>query len=152
MKKVAFYLLNEANSNTKSRDLYVSRLAEKAYQNKLNVYIYTASNEENQTFDIQLWTFRDTSFVPHKIYHPTLPLLPPLPAVLIGNVPPPHNYYQVLINLTVTVPDFFADFTHIIELVSGDETLKQIARAHYKYYQQQGYEVVTHGVGINTNQ
>lgn len=147
MKKAAFYLL--AAPLAKMRDLYVCRLVEKAYQNELKVYVYANSLVETQTIDTQLWTFRDISFVPHKIYtandsSSSLPLH--LPSTLIGCIDPPSGYNEVLINLTSTVPTFFADFSHIIEVVPNDENLRQIAREHREQYKESGYETVIHEI------
>lgn len=147
MKKAAFYILPD--QQLKIRDLYVCRLASKAYSNKLKVYIYTSSLEENEALDTQLWTFNDISFIPHKIYNPTTnattnPISSTPPPVLIGNCTPPDMYNDVLINLALILPKFIANFSHIIEIIPNEENYRQKAREHYKHFQQLNYEVVTH--------
>lgn len=163
MKKAAFYIL--ADSQLKARDLCACRLAAKAYGNKLKVYIYTTSAAESETINTVLWTFSDISFVPHKIHtaeqgkinqqqhnknieqnsQTGLHITTQLPAVLIGDTPPPPSHNNdVLINLNFNIPNCVADFSHVIEIIPDDENWKQIARKHYKYYKQQNYELVTH--------
>lgn len=144
MKKAAFYLLS--TPSIKTRDLYACRLAEKAYQNKRKTYIYVNSPTEAQAIDTQLWTFRDISFVPHQIYIPTsgADTATFLPSTIIGHAEPPTNYNEVLINLTASLPPFFANFSHIIEIVPNEETLRSAAREHQQNYRQSGYEIVTH--------
>jgi DNA polymerase III subunit chi len=142
MKKAVFYLLKE--SSIKARDLCVCKLADKAYQNKLKTFIYTDSEETSRNVDIQLWTFRDISFLPHKIDSPKLPQ--PLPPIVIGHTPPPAEYNNVLINLTATIPNFVTDFSHIIEIILPNEEAQQIIAAHGAQYQQHGYEITTHNI------
>jgi DNA polymerase-3 subunit chi len=43
----------------------------------------------------------------------------------------------LLINLSASVPNYFAQFERVIELVTEDN--KAQARAHYSYYKERGY-------------
>ena len=116
---------------------------EKAYLNKRQVYIHTNSLEEAEELDVQLWTFRDISFVPHLI-HNTNPDVP-VP-VLIGYGDAPENLQDILVNLALEVPHFHTQFQHIIEVVPNDEAQKKASRAKYKYYKKQDYQIETHEI------
>lgn len=154
MKKAVFYFLS--TTIVKMRDLYACRLAEKSYQNKFKTYIHVDSPIEAQTLDTQLWTFRDISFVPHKIFSPnnissddvaTNNIITTfLPSTLIGCESPPTTHHDVLINLTSTVPDFCVNFPHIIEIVPCDANLQLIAQKHMQKYKQLDYSIVTHEI------
>lgn len=143
-KKITFYILQAPT--TKSRDLHSCRIVEKAIFNKNKVYAYFTDESEAQNFDIQLWTFRDISFIPHAIYkHSMDELYAPYPHVLIGlNIDPPEEQNDILINFSYDVPPFFHKFQRIIEVVPNIPELKNQARVHYKFYQAQNYQIETH--------
>jgi DNA polymerase-3 subunit chi len=139
--KTAFYILDEPT--IKARDLYACRIIEKAFSSSRTVYVHTASAAEAQSFDTQLWTFRDVSFVPHEICNQNLnsEVL-----ILIG-----YNVMQVekkdiLINLTFEIPSFYQKFDHIIEVIPNDVSLKAAARKQYQIYQSSGYQIETFNI------
>jgi DNA polymerase-3 subunit chi len=47
-----------------------------------------------------------------------------------------------LINLSSTIPAYFAQFERVIELVTEDN--KQSAREHYSFYKERGYPLHHH--------
>jgi DNA polymerase-3 subunit chi len=53
----------------------------------------------------------------------------------------PSNRRAILINLSSTVPNFANQFSHIVDFVPADNTLKQQARERYKMYRQLGFQV-----------
>lgn len=137
--KAAFYILAEAT--LKARDLYACRIIEKACSNGRTIYVHTASIAEAQNFDMQLWTFRDISFVPHEIYNQGLSSEAP---VLIGyDATVPAWEKDMLINLASEVHSFCQQFNHIIEIVPDDDNLKAAARKKYQIYQNSGYQMET---------
>jgi DNA polymerase III subunit chi len=145
-KKAAFYLLPDANP--KARDLYACRVVEKAYNTGRKIYIYTASPEQSQTIDTQLWTFRDISFIPHEISsNPNSRLfnLAP-PPVLIDNAPPLPDYTDVLINLTATLPSFCKQFAHVVEIIPNEPSWRDLVKKHGEFFAEQGYKVETHEI------
>lgn len=59
---------------------------------------------------------------------------------------------DMLINLTVKEPKFFSRFTQLVEIVSGDEQDKKLARERYKFYRDRGYEIKNIDfTGLKTN-
>lgn len=145
-KKVAFYLLTE--DSLKSRNLLACRLVNKSYEQNLLTYVFTSSEEENSEIDTQLWTFSDISFVPHQIYvkNSTLQNDNDISPILIGNVNPPEDYNQVVLNLSPAVPSFIEQFSHIIEIVINNPEHKNLARERYKQYQKLNFDIVTHNL------
>lgn len=136
--KAVFYILK--SEELKARNLYACRLIDKAYQNAKSVYVYVASPEEAESFNTQLWTFHDISFVPHEIYKPEIKA-----PVVIGWEEPQANF-DVLLNLTLNVPTFFTAFNHIIEVIPNISEIKAKGREKYKYYQGQKIKLETHEV------
>ena len=92
-------------------------------------------------FDELLWTFRDTSFLPHAV----LPCEHEVP-VGIGTAAAPGPGYDLLINLTHSVPEFFSRFERVVETTGCNDEQRQSARERYRYYQQRGYALETHKI------
>ena len=137
--QVMFYLLESDDNEDK---LYASMLnacfqAAFFYRQGQRVFIYTNDQQQAHSVDQLLWSFEPDSFVPHN---------------LVGegqqngsaveiSWQAPSNRRAILINLTSTVPDFAGQFSHIVDFVAADDTLKQQARERYKIYRQSGFQV-----------
>ena len=67
--------------------------------------------------------------------------------ILIGcGAVPEHGPWDVLINLTDEVPEFFSQFHRLAELVAADEASRNAGRERFRYYRDRGYELHTHNV------
>ncbi len=136
MARVDFYILPE--------DLGVERfackLADQIWE-KHPIYVHTEDESAANVFDDLLWTFSDTSFVPHA----TLDAIENDPeleaAVIIGYADKSSSKAEVLFNLSSMIPDFATEYERIVEVVGGDEARKQAARLRYKQYKERGHEV-----------
>jgi len=153
--KAVFYILSD--SALKARDLYTCRLVDKAYLNQQKIYIYLNNIEEVRSFDTQLWTFRDISFVPHEIYQsdksPDAPVVIGCDALnsVVEIVVLPRGLSagpMILVNLATTVPTFYAKFKHIIEIIPDEVNLKKLGRKKYKIYQEHGYQMETFNIQL----
>ncbi|MBU0744393.1 MAG: DNA polymerase III subunit chi [Gammaproteobacteria bacterium] len=144
--KAVFYILSN-DSSPKGRYLYTCRIIEKAFNNNHKIYIHTANLEETQTFDIQLWTFGDISFVPHEIHPPSLDQDTP---ILIGHESPPSSQNDILINLTPEIAPFYKQFKHLIEVIPNEDSLKALARKRFQIYKKAGYSTEVFNVEIPT--
>lgn len=141
IKKATFYILKK--TDLKSRDLFSCRLVEKIYAAKQRIFINIGSSTEMQNFDTQLWTFRDISFLPHEVFDTKNSNC----RVLLGTgITPPKEHTEVLLNLAREIPKFYETFSHTIEVIPEIEDLKIIGRQHYKFYQQNNYEMSTHEI------
>ena len=65
MTRVDFYVLPDTADGARLE--FACRIAEKAYTQAHRVYVHAASAAEAARLDELLWTFRDTSFVPHAL-------------------------------------------------------------------------------------
>lgn len=130
MTRIDFYQLNPARHRY---DQVVCQLCQKAYDSQQPTLLLTRDPQQSQHLDQKLWTFRDDSFVPHDSEEVEGLVTP----ILIHDDPDPGSNRQLLINLSTTVPIYFAQFERVIELVTEDN--RQQAREHYGFYKERGY-------------
>ena len=132
--KADFYVMDKP---VQAIELLACNLIEKVYTPQSSIYIQVWDDKAAEKFDALLWTYKNTSFLPHECWQPTVEISAP---ILIGN-------YQsapacdILINLTWDLFPFVLQFKHIIEFVPTEETWKARARKKYQYFQQQKWEV-----------
>ncbi len=139
--RVDFYILKNMD-HTQSHD-YLCKLIDKIYQRKHRIYIHTNDESDAHKIDDLLWTFRDTSFIPHNLVGegPEMP-----PPVQIGYDEKPEKIKDVLINLHQDIPSFYKQFRRVLEIVPNEESAKNICRDHFRYYKSQGCELHTHDI------
>lgn len=142
MTRIDFYVLEEGARL--ARDRLVCLLANKAYEQGQALYIHASSPGEANALDELLWTFRDTSFLPHQQirdegYSQDTP-------ILIGYGETSPETTKLMINLAHPPPPFLSQFERIIEVVGQAPDIRQQARKRYRYYQTQGYSLNTHNI------
>ncbi|MGR8947568.1 MAG: DNA polymerase III subunit chi [Gammaproteobacteria bacterium] len=139
MTRVDFYVLEPSNEESFSR--FVCRLTEKAWRQGNKIFLNCHSEQVATRFDDLLWTYKDTSFIPHAL----LPCEDEVP-VGIGCATAAPEGYDLLINLADSVPEFFSRFERVAETTGIDDKQRQQARERYKFYQQRGYALETHKI------
>lgn len=140
MLEVSFYILSPTYES--GRDVVACKLAEKAYRQGIFSILYTESENQSRFLDDLLWTFRNTSFVPHQIL--TVPKPPENPQILICNLFLPGRENLTVINLASAIPNELENCQRILEIIAPDEPAKQAGRQRYRQYQQIGANLVTH--------
>ena len=145
-QKVDFYLLN--NSDEASLLHCACRLAGKAYQQGLSVYIQVDSEDKVTELDHLLWTFNPVSFVPHETVlkdrkTKTAP-------VLISTEPEIESWNGLLLTLTREVPKNAERYSRVADLILNTEEHKRLGRERFRYYRNKGVEPNTHNININT--
>ena len=138
MARVDFYVLDQAGEP--ARQLFACRLAEKAWRMNNSVHIETADRADAERMDALLWTFRDGSFVPHHIIGDGGKEAP----VTIGCQTDSVDARDLLINLGSDIPGIAASFPRIAELVTTDETSRQLSRQRFAIYRDNGPTIETH--------
>jgi DNA polymerase III subunit chi len=119
--------------------LTACRLTEKAFTQAQRVFIHTESEEAARRLDERLWTFHDRSFIPHAIAGARSDV-----AVLIGHGQTPTDAFDLLINITTQVPDFYERGARVAELVDGDAERRAQGRERYRFYRDHGLSPETH--------
>lgn len=139
MTQIDFYLLKTAESQN-ARDRVLTTLLEKALLKKHQVYIHVNDSAEAQRLDEWLWTYKDISFIAHT----RIPQLAEDVPVTLGYQVPISKQRDVLIHLADDIAPFYQEFPRVLHIVPAEETLRQRAREHYRFYQAQGLTVNTH--------
>ncbi len=136
MPRVDFYILPEQGD----REKFSCELASKIRRQELDLHIHTASKEHAQKLDAMLWTFKDTSFLPHTLLEDDNGDS----QLTIGWNNDIGTSKSVLINLGPSIPQFVDDFERIVEIVPAQESSRQQARLHYKHYRDAGFDLHNH--------
>ena len=143
MSRVDFYVLSESSPDARLR--YACRLAEKAFEQGMRVYVQTPSLAEAQRLDDLLWTFNERSFLPHEVLNGN----PPSHAkvmILIGEAEAPPTHRGLLINLTNVLPAALESYERIAEIVDVDVERKRLSRERWKVYRERGCEMESHNI------
>ncbi len=134
--RIDFYVLATASAAT--RELFCCRLTEKAYRQGYRVFILTGDKALTQTLDLQLWTFRGGSFVPHA----TTEQADGEPIVL--GEQPPHTDFDLLVNLTAQCPEHWQRLSRIAEIVTQQPESLGFARERFRCYRNNGGQPAYH--------
>ncbi len=137
MTRIDFYQLDPQRHQA---DKVVCQLCQKAYEKQQKTLLLTQSPDQTSHLDRQLWVFNDESFVPHDTEQQDAFDTP----ILINNSSDSGDERQLLINLSENIPDNFAQYERIIELVTEEN--KQQARQHYSFYKERGYPLNHHNL------
>jgi DNA polymerase-3 subunit chi len=150
--QVVFYVLNDdkhtlsTTSHEQDVVLYCACLqAAHFYRQNKKVFIYTQNQQQAHDVDDLLWRFEADAFVPHSL----LGEGPSYGSPVEISWQAPKNRCAVLINLSEKIPDFANKFAYIVDFVPCDETLKELARARFRHYRQQGSQVTTENIVVS---
>ena len=132
MPRVDFYLLDSADES--ERQLAACHLTQQLYQDQHRVFILVDAIQDLDIMNELLWTFDETSFVPHSVVdEQNAP-------VLLGSVIPKEQS-DVLINLSREIPEAYQQFQIIIELVNQNRDLAEQKRQAYRFYREHACEL-----------
>lgn len=92
-------------------------------------------------FDRLLWTQPPTGFVPHC--RADSPLAMETPVLIAASLEHAADD-DILINLGRELPDGFARFARLIEIVGCDDQDKAPARERFRHYRDAGYQINRH--------
>lgn len=138
MTEIDFYILEQESDQERLR--YACRLTEKGYQLGHRVYLHCADAASAELLGRLLWSFRAGSFVPHDPAgsEPETP-------VHVGYDFEPREGCELLINLSDSVPPFFARFERLMEVVGAAG--KAAGRERFRFYKERGYTLRHHVIG-----
>ncbi len=144
--QVMFYIMPDEALDEKALHMQVCWQAANHYRNNQRVFIYTENQAVAHQIDELLWSFDADSFIPHNLVGEG----PKNGAAVEISWQAPTSRRPVLINLSSNVPNFSGQFSHIIDFVPGDESLKQQARDRFRACRQWGFNVETQTALIAT--
>lgn len=131
MTRIDFY------SNVPDRFAYACRLVRKARAAQCRIVLLGRDRSELAQLDQLLWTFSEQDFLPHV--HAGDPLAAQTPVILTDSETVVLPHHHVLINLSGDIPEHFARFERMIEIISSDETDRTAGRNRYRFYKENGY-------------
>jgi len=137
MTEVAFHF------NAPDKLAYACRFARKVLRSEHRLVI-TGPQPLLDTLDARLWDMGPCDFVAHCHGDAPAHVLQASPVVLATD---PHaaGRHDVLLNLGDGVPEGFASYQRLVEVVSADDLQdRDRARARWRHYAQRGYAIVRH--------
>ena len=141
--RVDFYLLNRYSPDGRLRG--ACRLCQKIYTLGHTALVQVSDLEQAQALDDLMWTFDQSSFVPHGVDKENCDQNIP---ILIGYQTPQTNDRNVLISLLNAVPDYYNQYERIAEFVDNTADDKSSARDRFRFYRERGCDLQTHDLQI----
>lgn len=140
MTRVDFYV------NVPDRAAFACTLAAKAVAAGTRALVLTPDANETVRVDRMMWCQPALGFIPHvRAHHRLAPETP----VIVDHVTDPLAVDELLVNLTDEVPQPFARFTRLIEIVSTDEADRLRARQRWRHYSERGYPLQSHDMAAH---
>jgi len=140
MTRIDFYF------NAGDKNDFACKIAGKAFRQDLRVAIFAPQEAAARTVDRLLWLSPPTAFVPHCAATNSMAKETPVVIAMTADALPEA---EVLINLDGQPPAVFGRFQRLVEIVSGDDADKAAARARFRFYRDQGYEIVSHDLAAS---
>ena len=140
--RVDFYLLSAAGEQARMHT--ACRVVDKAWQRGLKVWVWAEDNDDLQSMDDLLWTFRQDSFVPHETISRSEPQgEPPAPVLLSVEASDPACT-DILINLSGKLPERESLPPRIAEFVGPEADARALGRDRFRGYRDMHCELTTH--------
>ena len=137
MTEINFYA--GKNNTLRGRLLLACHLVDKARQHNLHIHIHTDGYNTTKQMDEILWTWNETSFIPHISDISTELNDAVKEPVTISSHYQPTKHCDYLINLSNQPPEFFSRYLKMAEIIDQTETILTAGRERYSFYKNRGY-------------
>jgi DNA polymerase-3 subunit chi len=137
MTRIDFYVVKTAGPDARLN--VAARLTEKALGRGHRIFINCESADQLSALDSYLWEFKATSFVPHEVAGNHTD-----ERVVLGFEQGPQTHNDVLINLALSAPSYFAQFERVAEVVTQDAASLDALRSAWRHYRDRGYPLQKH--------
>jgi len=137
MTRIDFYVVKTAGADARLN--VDARLTEKALGRGHRIFINCESADQLSALDSYLWEFKATSFVPHEVAGNHTD-----ERVVLGFEHGPQTHNDVLINLALSPPSYFAQFERVAEVVTQDAASLDALRSAWRHYRDRGYPLQKH--------
>lgn len=138
--RIDFYKLGSHDRTSLGR--FCCQLAHKVFKMGNPVVVRTKDPAESRLMDDLMWTYSDSSFLPHAMLDDSTDSDTP---VIIG-----HNIMQsrafLLINLSDEIPEQIENFERVAEIINEAPQTLQLGRKRYSAYKQAGYPLHYHEI------
>ena len=132
MTRVDFYLL--ARQQAEERMRFACKLVNTLYRRGRSLYLHAADESAARGLDDLLWSYSPSAFLPHGLLGSA-----DAERIAIGWRDDPAGYQDVMINLSLSVPEFFSRFERVVEVVAPVPEIREPLRESWKFYQDRGY-------------
>ena len=140
--RIDFYVLE--NSDGQGRLRVACRVTEKAYRAGHRVNVLARDAEEAGVLDDLLWTFSQSSFIPHALATPQND--EKSSPVRVSHCLPNATDIDTLISLANEPIANYTEFSRIAEVVGTAIEDKAIGRTHFRFYRDAGLIPNTHTI------
>ena len=139
--RIDFYVLESTHPDAIKK--VAARLLLKAYKSNLRTWVRCDNQAFAEALDDWLWTDEACDFLPHCLTD-AIPegLDPPIQVTYTDEAP--NGTYDILLNLSETLPPQLTPFKRILDIVPQEK--KAAGRARYKAYQAQNATLAHHTV------
>lgn len=145
MTRIDFYVLPEIRREARER--FAARLATRAFRQGHRSVVLVADDRAGERVDNLLWEHPD-AFLPHVRLGASEALHAPVtlgtPGELDAREQAGGAAHDLLINLTDRVPEHFAAFDRVAEIVCQDDEVRAATRDSYRFYRERGYPLHHH--------
>ena len=118
-------------------DLAICNLINSIYLSERCLTVFIEDTAERDRLDRLLWTFEQTSFIPHGVDNT-------YPVELISDSKKANK--RILMNLNTSCPLEPEKFEIIVETAGHDESTRSKARSRFKEYKMHGIRVSSHNI------
>lgn len=147
MTRIDFYGLPEVRPEARER--FAVRLLTRAWREGMRSVLLVPDADGHERLAEALWA-ESGAFLPHAQVGAAdaarAPVLLATPEAL-RDQPLVDDAAGMLVNLTDAVPEGFAAFERVAEIVCSDEAMRARARTHYRFYRERGYALDYHELG-----
>lgn len=138
--RIDFYKLRSQSRS--GIEQFCCQLADKVVKMGKAVFVLANDAAQARQLDDIMWTFNDSSFVPHGIQGSVDDADTP---VIIGHDVPAGGSY-LLINLTDRVPVSLDEFDRVAEIINDDPAVLHQGRQRYSSYRNDAYPLHYHEI------
>ena len=138
--RIDFYKLNGQNRTSINR--FCCQLTDKVVKMGHSVFIRTKDAGETQRLDDMLWTYSDSSFLPHAIQGNEADDGIP---VVIGHTDSASTDY-LLINMSDNIPENLDHYQRVAEIIDDTPDTLHKGRARYSSYRKDEYTLHYHEI------
>lgn len=138
--RIDFYKLPSQSRSGIER--FCCQLTDKVVKMGKPVFVLTNDAAQSRQLDDIMWTYKDSSFLPHDILGSTDDADTP---VIIGHDIPAGGSY-LLINLADSVPARLDEFERVAEIINDEPSVLHQGRQRYSNYRNDDYPLHYHEI------
>jgi len=109
-----------------------------------SIFVYQPESKHAEELDALLWSFNETSFIPHQLQVATDITAP----IVIGDDPTSIEPKNLMVNLSTVSPPQHQQFHRLLEIVFASDEHRLAARERYKAYRVEGATLQSHTIQL----